>query len=535
MWKDSQKARLKRYTDCLGEDPELCLPRRTAEREAAFSPGGEPGGTLFCPGEGQYAALLSFEEDQRKSFEAVTDCVLAPALHSFVLWVLREAIASGKQRLYFLARDGYLMYRAASYYRGRFGLPIECRYLYCSRYSVRIPMFHLNMDEAMNYICRGGIDVTMHKILSRAGLTAAEEKRILSLSGFAGREGDIIPYAKLSQIRRRLEQCEPFCDLVRRHSEEAMPALAGFLRQEGLLEDVPAALVDSGWVGSMQKVLGEVLSYLRAAGMSVCRESQEVRAADTDGAPRLEGYYWGLYELPEGVRAADYHCFYFSPSDGLREKVYFSNCLFEGVFSAPHGMTIGYEEADGRYRPVCEEVSSGRREFMEAETARILNYIRAQADWMCAEMRPDVPGDGKREDTGRDAACDTAMRDYPERMDPEKTHQTIYRLLKLFMSEPSRQEAEVFGSLQFSDDVLEESGQEIAAPLSQRELRDNYPVHKALRLLGIRKDRVRESAWYEGSAVRGGRHVRRHLRRYTWYKYLLYLRKNRMWSKRKDG
>lgn len=107
----------------------------------------------------------------------VCDYVLSPALHGYILWVLREAAASGKKRLYFLARDGYLMYRTAVILCRELELPLECRYLCCSRYSLRLPAYHLDHQGALEYICRGGIDVTMRKILDRAGLTE-EEKNI---------------------------------------------------------------------------------------------------------------------------------------------------------------------------------------------------------------------------------------------------------------------------------------------------------------------------------------------------------------------
>lgn len=58
-----------------------------------------------------------------------------------------------------------------------------------------------------------------------------------------------------------------------------MPGLAGYLQQEGLLEEVPDAIVDSGWVGSMQMALNEVL-------------------ASMGRTKPLEGYYWGLYARP---------------------------------------------------------------------------------------------------------------------------------------------------------------------------------------------------------------------------------------------
>lgn len=474
MWRDSTRERLERYRRIIEQDPGL-YPSPGANRKMQRS-------------------------EENETFRGVSDYVLAPALNAYVLWVLQQALVSGKKRLYFLARDGYLMYQTAQVYCRKLRLPIECRYLYCSRYSVRIPMFHLNMAEAMDYICRGGIDVTLQKIFERAGLGKTEQKEVLRYFPASGNADEIIPYARLSEIRDILETCEPFREAVIRHSREAMPGLTGYFYQEGLLDDVPCALVDSGWVGSMQKVISQVLTYMR---------NQKPPASGTACDCRLEGYYWGLYELPDGVKASDYHCYYFSPGENLREKVYFSNCLFEGIFSAPHGMTLGYMQEGGCYRPILDEVSPEKQKFMEAVEKRILQYAEEKAETMLPENL--------------------------RHMDPGQNQRTVYQLLKLFMGEPTRQEAELFGSLQFSDDVLEHGGQQMAAPLSAQELRDNHVGHKILRMLGIQKGAVRESAWYEGSAVRSGRGAGRHLRSYAGYKYLLYLRKKRIWSKRKDG
>lgn len=506
MWKDSKKARLERYLGYLKKNPGLYQPYLYDRRDM---PQNKRNITELLQEVHRQSADF-FSEEQQETFETVTDYVLAPALDSYVLWVLREAIASGKKRLYFLARDGYLMYRAALFYCQRFRLPVQCCYLCCSRYSIRIPVFHLNMNEAMDYICRGGIDVTMKKILNRAGLSPEEQEQILDMLGMAGKEKEIIPYAQIASVRQKLEQCDLFKEFVVRRSEDAMPNLSAYLMQEGLLDDVPYALVDSGWVGSMQKVLEQVLTHIR--------EGKEIRKF------RLEGYYWGLYELPEGVYAADYHCYYFSPDKNLKEKVYFSNCLFEGVFSAPHGMTLGYENEDGYYRPVYAEVSLVHQKFMKETEYRIMRYIRRKADTMLTN--------GVKEDKAYEYG---SLEEYLAQMDVRQNHRTIHSLLKAFMSEPTMQEAELFGGLQFSDDVLEESGQEIAASLSQQELKDNHVENKALIMLGVKKGHVKESAWYEGSAVRSGRNVGKHLRRYAGYKYLLYLRKKRIWSKRKDG
>ncbi|MCC8152598.1 MAG: hypothetical protein LIO96_14470 [Lachnospiraceae bacterium] len=442
------------------------------------------------------------------------------------------------------------MYRAAEMYCRKLQLPLECRYLCCSRYSIRIPMYQFDFEEALDYICRGGIDVTMDKILSRAGLTEKEKRAVLEALGERSKtspqEGlersgdgkkdrehpdDRIAYSMLPDIRERLRSCGGFRMYLQRHSEEELPNLKGYLIQEGLLDGVPSALVDSGWVGSMQKVLNDLLDRISA---DCCGDGQS-----GTHKPRLEGYYWGLYELPEGVRAADYHCYYFSPGENLREKVYFSNCLFEGLFSAPHGMTLRYarEEIPGtsgeecspplspkvRYRPVFAEISQERRSFMEQTENRLMEYTQQLAERIAEEAAAGCEDGGE------------GFYRYLNQTDWEREKKIIYRLLRIFMAEPTAEEAEIYGTMQFSDDVIDREGQQMAAPMNDEELSANHALRKIGSMLGIAGEPLKESAWYEGSAVLNGRRVQTHLRRYSAYKYLLYLRKRQIWSKRKDG
>lgn len=411
--------------------------------------------------------------------------VLAPAMNAFVLWVLQNALSSGKKRLYFLARDGYLMYRTALIYCEKFKLPVECRYLYCSRYSVRIPMFHLDIGEAMDYICRGGIDVNLAKILDRAGINEEEKEKTIKYLHMEGKGKDIIPYAKLEKVRQKLECCHEFIAAIEKNSREAMPGLQGYLRQEGLLDDISAAFVDSGWIGSMQKVLNR---FLKTMGRK----------------EEIEGYYWGLYELPAKVLISNYHCFYFSPLKGLKRKVNFSNCLFEVVFSAPHGMTLTYEKRKAGYVPVYGNTDLKTKKFI-LETEHQLKLYTKQ---ICEETES--------------LTCINHCRN----------KKTVEALLSLFMGKPIKEEAEVYGRLPFSDDVLENEKNETAVRFTEDELKTNHLLYKALIMLGIKKTRIKESAWYEGSAVRSSIHAGWHRFMYRLYKYMLYVRKTYLWRRK---
>ena len=84
-----------------------------------------------------------------------------PAIMEFAGWVLEEAVRSGRKRLYFLSRDGYQIYLAACKLVELRKLPVECRYLDVSRYAMRVPAYHLDMEGCLDRICSGGMEVTL--------------------------------------------------------------------------------------------------------------------------------------------------------------------------------------------------------------------------------------------------------------------------------------------------------------------------------------------------------------------------------------
>ena len=413
-------------------------------------------------------------------FNKTSKEILAPALNDFVLWILDKAQHNGIRRLYFLARDGYLMYRCAGIYVERFHLPIECRYLCCSRYSLRLPMYHRDMGAALDYICRGGTEVTLDRILDRSGIKEEEKRITLEQLGMTGQRKKPISYPHLKRIRQKLEECPFFLKVVETNSREKLPSLLGYLEQEGLTEEVPIALVDSGWTGSMQKEICQALGILGKKG-------------------RLTGYYWGLYELPKGVRREDYHCYYFSPEAGLRKKVYFSNSLFESIFSAPYGMTTGYEKVQGQWRPVYARADEERKRFLEELEKILLEYTRNQA----ASMKH--------------------IEDSHLIRDRQETEKSLSR----FMGKPEFQEAQIFGNQPFSDDIFDTGDQTetAAGRMTEEELKANHVWNKVGKMSGFSSGYVKESPWYEGSAVLYGKRPGYHIFMYHLYKYLLYLKK----------
>lgn len=439
---------------------------------------------------------MFFKENREDARAVVSLFVTAPVLCRFIQWVLQEAWKAGKKRLYFLARDGYSMYQAARILCEKNNIPVECRYLYCSRYALRSAEYMLLEEESLFYICLGGIDITFEKVMLRAGLNREEAELIGRLLGYSGRLGQRMSYAQVKALVPELSSCKVFMELMRSHSAEKYPEVCGYLRQEGLLEDIPYAVVDSGWTGSIQKSLQRLL------GSMGCRKG-------------LEGYYFGLYEYPKQADSRAYHTYYFEPSTGLRRKVYFSNSLFECICSSPEGMAKGYVKQGEVYAPVFEQKENPNREKIEKSIHYLQEYASGFAECAAFTDGANLP-QGSMQDRNAEGIL-------PGTAQVQKFIRTAAKLLKQFMGHPSMEEAKEYGSYVFCDDVIGERLQTVAAPLAAEDLKDNRLMRRARNLLLKKGKPVRESAWIEGSTVLAGRS--REVWHCALYKYALYIKK----------
>lgn len=430
-------------------------------------------------------------EEKNEVVGNVTNFVLAPALNGFVAWVLTESMKQGIKRLYFLARDGYFMYKTADYYVKELGLPIECKYLYCSRYSIRVPNYHLDTKTALDYITLGGLDVTAKKLYKRAGFCAEQRGKLYEEQVLPLEKEEQIPREQLPEIKKTLENNKRFMKMLKETSCRAFPMYEGYLKQEGLLEDIPMALVDSGWVGSMQKELNLSL--------------QKLGKKDS-----LKGFYWGLYELPQNTKREDYFTYFFSPEGEMKRKTIFNNCLFESIFTAPHGMTLGYEVRAGKISPIFSKFSEERKD-------RLTLMEETINKWQKHLMK--------------------SVKDKPdlvllEQLGGKEVLTIIERNIEGFMHHPTRAEAKAFGEMEFTDDILEYKGNKIATNLNERELVQNHLMGKVWTKVSGKKEHVRQSAWYEGSAVVYGKHPEYHIFHYSCYKYAMNYRKRAVWRKK---
>ena len=405
----------------------------------------------------------------------------------------------GIKTLFFLARDAYFDYLVAEKYVKEFDLDIQCKYLYVSRLSLRVPLYHLDINQALAYITLGGVDVSPSKVINRAGLPAGEGKEFVEkIANYLQiKEDDQIPRHRLPEVRELLKADEDFINLLINTSKKEFTSALAYLKECGFGAEEKIAIVDSGWVGSIQQSLDQ---FRKCLGVE----------------EPLEGYYYGLYELPEGAEEQYYYSFLFGPRTKLREKVLFNNCLYECIFSAPHGMTLGYKTEPGKTAPVLSDISDKQIDFL----SQIEKVLIAYQEELIRKY------DSFKEICGL--------------FNNPSFQKQIEKALFDFMAKPSHEEAEVFGKLHFSDDVIDYDNAVLATKLTEQDLVDNHffrRVYLELRekLLGKRYV-VNISGWYEGSVMLYSKpsQIRHHLTAYTFYKYYLQYSKRKRWLRKRE-
>ncbi len=323
----------------------------------------------------------------------------------YVWWVLQEAEKEGIKTLYFLARDGWLLRKIALVICEHYKLDIACKYLYCSRISLRTPSYWLIGEEAFDLLLCGGYQLRLDSILQRAQLSEEERQAVYKSCGWnIEDESKLLSWAAFKEAANTLRGDRVYRKYVLEKSRAAYPAAMAYLKQEGLLDADRIAIVDSGWTGSMQRSLRQLLESAGWKG-------------------KLDGYYFGMYKSPQDERDGRYHTWYFSGEGFWKQKARFSNNLFECLLSAPHGMTSGYRMEGEAAAPV----------LMPPPTKSKIEQIEAYA--LCVTQY-----------TSRQA-----QQDFWRKIEWTETDRIITR----YMYYPTEEEAFVLGQMMFCDDITE--------------------------------------------------------------------------------
>lgn len=376
--------------------------------------------------------------------------IVVPFLLAYVAWLLEDARQRGIKRLYFVARDGEILYKVAKSMCA-LDSDIELRYLFGSRRAWLQPSIDPQSREWARIPVMSGVESSRRAILARIGLSLRAQDRIRHELSITDEQWeaqlsrkDSVAFLDLLQDNARTSEL-----LLNTAAEQRVPVLR-YLESEGVFDtNVNWALVDSGWALNSQAALKRLLAL--------------------SGKPHStpEGYYVGIQRdrLSEHQAGTAYP---FVPKVGSyisRRRI-----VFEHFFlPATHTSTMRYELDGDRALPVLGQET---RSAQELEYARTLHAIAESAATLVGR-EPSLFKDLIRH---RSAIIANAER---------------------FIRYPDKETAEAASSFGASPDMRQESAQ-IVQMCTSLQLKDIWTV---LQMTFSSRKAFQEPAfmWLEGS------------------------------------
>ena len=261
-----------------------------------------------------------------KRYEQFGTELFGPFLYGFACW-LKDALSERKiSKVFFLARDGYMMKSAFDILAS--GADMESRYIYASRNSLRLSLLWQCSDyeDSLRYLSRARY-IQFQDIMEYYGFSSEESDRIGCESGLSADHD--FEFSKLPQesvLKDIYTRCRSvICERSRKNFEN----VTAYFRQSGMTGRF--ALVDIGWHGSMQYYISEIMSL---AGMKA----------------EISGFYVGTLTRPE-FQIETRGFLYDSADPGLRKSVLCSFGILEKLFQSLEGSAKDYIVKNGQVVP----------------------------------------------------------------------------------------------------------------------------------------------------------------------------------------
>lgn len=264
--------------------------------------------------------LNKFPNDEKAQLGA---SLAGPILFPYIYWLLDQAQKRGIERLYFIARDGYILKLIADLIIKENNLPIKTKYIYGSRKAWRISALNLDDDE----LYRQFVQFTMYepkKVNQAFGLTKEEFLSILpkNLHNYSTHKPD-------NRLAEYLYNNKDVLKFAIEKNKAQKECVINYLKNTIDCTDDKFAFVDLDGSGLTQNCLARLMnnfydknikSFYYAVTPACCRSLN------------LEKYYY--YTLKRGNMGN----------------------MLELLTRAPHGQTLKYANQDKNFEPILEQI-----------------------------------------------------------------------------------------------------------------------------------------------------------------------------------
>ena len=276
--------------------------------------------------------------------------------YGFTKWLFQET--KNINKLYFLARDGYIVEKIYQLFLDKYKIKKDTHYLYCSRRSLQIPdLVNSDISYATEILTRWNPGtsqtVTLEDIMKVVDLDITKYNH--EMKRYNLQKDTIIDFTNHSRFISFLEHI--YSD-IKKSLEKKLVLVNAYLKQEELNQDSLVNIVDIGWSGSSQYSLKRILNK------------------------KIFGYYFGTNDMPYDEIPENSKGFYFT--QGLPKQNY-NNVIeqimmYELIFSAPHASTIGYKKEKNRIVPIFERTEN-KRDYVEKFQEGALDIVKKTLEY----------------------------------------------------------------------------------------------------------------------------------------------------------
>lgn len=265
-----------------------------------------------------------------------------PFLLGFTRWLCGQIKKNKIDKLFFFARDGYMMEKAFRLIEQE---KVYEKYVYFSRKSIRQALLHQcrNYAESLRYISSEKY-ITFGEILECYGFD--ENERIELAKKYSiplekdFKVDELVSNEQIKNIYNDLQ------DEINRKSQEQDALLIQYIQQLEISGRI--GIVDIGWQGSMQYYLE---TFIKHHNLDIS----------------FVGFYVGIQ--PRKKLNGEVHGFLYDRSNfKLRKKVLCFAGGLERLFQSLEGSTYGYMGSNGEIRPVLND-------YEYADSPEIQTYI----------------------------------------------------------------------------------------------------------------------------------------------------------------
>lgn len=328
----------------VGREEPLPIERRV------LSLYGDHAGAQLMSGIARYTRIC---EGRQQPAGRMGSAVCGPILFSYVDWLLRDCVEQGVTRLYFIARDGYLLKKIADIVIAKRKLPIQTKYIYGSRKAWRLCSLseeHFNLVEILSW----SYYAKAHTVEQFAGLLELTAQELIPFLPYGAQRAD----ASVNQVSGyrmavRLEKDPAFRRFYLNRQSEKRALAAAYLQQEIDVSDEHFMFVDVSGGGLTQGCLAQLLR--------------------TFSRFPVQTYFFKLDRV-NLVLDCTYKVFFPSMLE--------NNLVIEMLCHAPHGQTCGYRREGDRIVPVLdgfEQEAFARHGFAQLEQA-LCTYAELMAE-----------------------------------------------------------------------------------------------------------------------------------------------------------